>query len=249
MKLKKYRQVLSKYFAGELLLFAMLIYFIFNFNQVETWLRVLMPTSKEIVEWAPLWELALEYGLVVLLSSLASFLIAFSLGVVIHIYRLKELKDLMLLVTDFGTTFPTVALMALFVPVLGYGFEPVVAALVIYGLLPILTNTLKGLEEVDEDVRQAAIGMGMNRVQLFAQVELPLAMPMIIAGVRTSVIINIAAATVGSAVGAGGLGVPIVSGIRSSEPIQILKGTVPVALIAMIMDRLFYRMEVRYQWK
>ncbi len=208
-----------------------------------------MPTTKEIVEWAPLWKLAIEYGLVVLLSSAASFLIAFSIAAIIHIYQLKELKELMLLVTDFGTTFPTVAVMALFVPILGYGFEPVIAALVIYGLLPILTNTLKGLEEVDEDIRQAAVGMGMSRVQLFTGVELPLAMPMIIAGLRTSVIINIAAATVGAAVGAGGLGVPIVSGIRSSEPIQILKGTVPVALIAMIMDRIFYRMEVRYQWK
>ncbi len=204
--------------------------------------------KKDAVEWAPLYELAFQYLLVVAASSASAFLFAFTTGSLVHLFRAEGMKELLLTLGSFGTTFPTIAVIALLVPALGYGFKPVIVALVLYGILPILMNTIHGLEDMDEDILTAAKGLGMTDFQRFRKVELPLAMPLVIAGVRTSFIINIAAATVGSIVGAGGLGMPIVSGIRTDDPVLILKGAIPVALLALLADRLFARAERKLQW-
>jgi osmoprotectant transport system permease protein len=233
----------------ELLLLTALFVFIKEFSVIERWLKDVLNVDKAVVEWVPLYELVLQYLMIVLVSILVSSLVGFFLGSLIHLYQWQGIRALAIMLGGLGVTFPTVAIMALLVPSLGYGYEPVIVALVIYGIFPILTATLDGFRGVDEQIVLASKAMGMNKFQIFRKVEIPLAGPLILAGLRTSAIISIAAATIGATVGAGGLGLPIVTGIRSNNPVLIIKGALPVMLIAMLADRLFYRVEHAKKWQ
>ena len=144
-----------------------------------------------------------------------------------------------------GQSFPPVAVLALTVPAVGFGAAPTVLALFVYGLLPILANAIAGLEGVPPAVREAAEGMGFAPFRLLLQVELPLAAPVILAGVRTSVTIAIGTATIGSTVGAVTLGTPIFDGLVVNKLPFVIEGAVLVALFAIVTDMLFARLEAR----
>ncbi|RAW06176.1 osmoprotectant uptake system permease, partial [Halomonas elongata] len=144
---------------------------------------------------------------------------------------------------SIGQTFPPVAVLALAVPVLGFGTLPIIVALLLYGLLPIVRNTLAGLEGIDPGVTEAARGMGMTGGQRLRQVELPLAAPVILAGIRTSVTINIATAAIGATVGASNLGDPIISGIVNGNTAYVLQGALLIGLLALCVDSLFARFQ------
>jgi osmoprotectant transport system permease protein len=122
------------------------------------------------------------------------------------------------------------------VPVVGFGARPTIVALLVYGLLPVVRNTISGLEGVPAEVVQAARAMGMTKGQVLRRVELRLALPVIMAGVRTSVVINIGTATLGATIGAGGLGAPIIAGLIGQNPAYILEGAVVAGLLAVIAD-------------
>lgn len=141
--------------------------------------------------------------------------------------------------SSLGQTFPPVAVLALAVPALGFGTVPIIVALVLYGLLPIVRNTIAGLSDVDQAVISAAKGMGMTPGQILRQVELPLAAPVILAGVRTSITINIATAALGATVGASNLGDPIIAGIVNANNAYIVQGAMVIALLAVSIDSLF----------
>lgn len=237
-----------KYFVKELIIIICFFYFIFEFTYIESILTKIWVDYTPSVVWEPLYKMAYDYIGVVIIASLVSLAIAFVAAMFTHVYQWMQFKELMDNITDVGTTFPTIALIAILVPVMGYGFKPIIVALIIYGLLPIWTNTMKGLTEVDDKVVGAAKGMGMSPWQILLKVELPLAIPLILSGIKTTIIINIAATSIGAVVGAGGLGMPIVSGIRTNEPILIIKGAIPIALLATITDRLFYRLERKFKW-
>jgi len=142
-------------------------------------------------------------------------------------------------VASIGQTFPPVAVLALAVPALGFGEAPIVVALILYGLLPILRNTLAGLEGLDPAVREAARGMGMSPIQVLLQVELPLAGRVILAGIRTSVTINIATAAIGSTIGARTLGDPVIAGLVNGNTAYVLQGAILIGLLALTTDSLF----------
>lgn len=244
----KGQSLFHKYYLKEILIVSCFFLFIYQFTFIETLLGRIWTDYQPSVIWEPLHKMAYDYVSVVIVASIISFILAFVAAVLAHVYKWQEFKELMNSVTDIGTTFPTIALIAILVPVMGYGFKPIIIALIIYGLLPVWTNTSKGLEEVDKQVVQAARGMGMSPWQILIRVELPLAIPLILSGIKTTVIINIAATSIGAVVGAGGLGMPIVSGIRTNEPILIIKGAVPIALLATFTDRIFYRLERKFKW-
>jgi osmoprotectant transport system permease protein len=142
-----------------------------------------------------------------------------------------------------GQTFPPAAVLALAVPVLGFGPRPTIVALFLYGLLPIVQNAIAGLESVPPAVREAASGMGMSPWQILRRIELPLAAPVILAGVRISVTIGIGTATIGSTVGALTLGTPILDGIGGNKVPFVLQGAILVALFAIVTDLAFARLE------
>jgi len=138
-----------------------------------------------------------------------------------------------------GQTFPPVAVLALSVPLLGYGAAPTLVALVLYAILPILENTITGLQAVPAAARDAATGMGFPPWRMLTQIELPLAWPFIVTGLRTSVVINIGTATVGASIGALSLGSPIIEGLAAANTAYVIQGASVVALLAILVDQIF----------
>lgn len=147
--------------------------------------------------------------------------------------------------TAVGQTFPPTAVLALAVPAIGYGGAPTVIALIVYGLLPVVSATIAGLGAVPPAALQAAEGLGLSPRGRLLKVELPLAAPVILSGVRTSVILNIGTATIGSTVGALTLGSPIIEGLSGSNPAYVVQGAILVGLFAIATDLWFDELECR----
>jgi len=177
-----------------------------------------------------LYHLGLVVG-----ASLIATVLALVMGVFVTRRIGEEFLPLSRSLVNIGQTFPPVAVLALAVPVVGFGLKPTLIALVLYGLLPIFENTIAGLKEVPENVVEAARGMGLNPTQQLYRVELPLALPVILAGIRLSVVINMGTATIGSTVAAKGLGEVIIAGLLTSNTAFILQGGILVALLAVLV--------------
>jgi len=167
-------------------------------------------------------------------SLLLAVLIGLPVGVLIA--RKKKLAGAVLGLAGVLQTIPSIALLGFMIPLLGIGPLPAIAALFLYSLLPIIRNTFTGIHEVDAAVVDAATGMGMNRWQLLFKVQLPLAMPVILAGVRTAAVINVGVATLAAYIAAGGLGEFIFGGIALNNTHMILAGAIPAALLAIFLD-------------
>ena len=197
----------------------------------------LFPELDSVVyEMAPFTELVGEHLLLVSLSSGLATIIGVLTGIFVTRSGGRDFLPAVNALASIGQTFPPVAVLAVAVPVVGFGFKPTVIALLLYGLLPILRNTIAGLEALDPAVLEAARGMGMTPRQVLARVELPLAAPVILAGVRISTVINIGTATLGATIGAGGLGKPIIAGLIGDNPAYILQGAILVGLFALVID-------------
>jgi osmoprotectant transport system permease protein len=181
------------------------------------------------------------------LAGIAS-LVATTVGVALGIFVTRplgvEFRGVVETIAAMGQTFPPVAVLAIAVPVMGFGESPALIALALYGLLPIVGNTIAGLDTVPADTREAALGIGMNPLQLLAQIELPLAAPIIVAGIRTSVIVNIGTAAIASTVGAKTLGSPIILGLSGSNAAYVLQGAILLALLAVLLDAAFERVRL-----
>lgn len=135
-------------------------------------------------------------------------------------------------------TIPSLALFGLLIPPLGLGFRPAVATLALYALLPILRNTVVGLQSVAPDAVDAARGMGMTPWQMLARVRFPLALPVIVAGVRVATVMIVGIATIAAKIAAGGLGLTVFDGLNSGDRTQILAGTLLITGIALAIDAL-----------
>ncbi len=133
-------------------------------------------------------------------------------------------------------TVPSIALLGLMIPLFGIGVTPAIVALFLYALLPILRNTYTGIKEVDPSLIEAAVGMGMTGRQLLLFVQLPLAVPVIMAGIRTATVISVGIATLAAPIGAGGLGDQIFQGIATVNNNLIFAGALPAALLALVLD-------------
>ena len=151
----------------------------------------------------------------------------------------REFRGLLETVAATGQAFPPVAVLALAVPAMGFGAEPAIVALALYGLLPVVQNTIAGLESTPADARTAAAGMGMTPAQILLHVELPLAAPVILTDIRISVVIGIGTAAIASTVGARTLGLPIIVGLNGSNIAYVLQGATLVALLAVTLDQGF----------
>ena len=138
-------------------------------------------------------------------------------------------------IANIGQTFPPVAVLAIAVPILGFGTPPTLVALFLYGLLPIFENALTGLTTIPPDVTEAARGVGMTGLQRLVRVELPLALPVILAGIRLSIVISIATATIGSTVAAHTLGEIIIAGLTTDNTAWVLEGGLVVAVLAVLI--------------
>jgi osmoprotectant transport system permease protein len=179
--------------------------------------------------------LALAHLGTVFLAAAASTVIAVALGILVTRPSGREFLPLSRTLVNIGQTFPPVAVLAVAVPLVGFGETPTLIALFAYGLLPIFENTVTGLQSCPRSVIEAADGMGMSaRTRLFS-VELPLAMPLILEGIRMSLVINVGTATIGSTVAAKGLGEVIIAGLLSNNTAFILQGGLVTGLMAILL--------------
>lgn len=177
-----------------------------------------------------------EHVLLVLLAvGLASLL---GLPAAIWAARNPGPGNYLLRAADLVQTIPSLALFGLLLPWLGVGPRMAVIALFAYALLPILRNTVAGLQSVPEPVKEAAVAMGLTPRQVLREVELPLAAPAIVAGLRIATVTTIGTATIAAAVGAGGLGTFLYRGLATLEPNLLLAGAIPAALMAIVADRI-----------
>jgi len=178
-------------------------------------------------------------------ASLGASVVGVALAVFVTRPSGRDFRAMVNALATVGQTFPPAAVLAIAVPMVGFGAWPTVIALFLYGLLPIIENSVAGLEGVPSGVREAAEGMGLSAWQRLYKVELPLAAPVILAGIRISVTIGIGTATIGSTVGALTLGTPIFDGLVTNKLPFVLEGAVLVALFAILTDLLFARLERR----
>ena len=183
--------------------------------------------------------------LAVSLSIFAATVVALLCGILVTRSSGKDFLPLARAIANLGQTFPPVAVLALAIPAIGFGLKPTLVALFLYGLLPIFENTVAGLQQVPKNVIEAARGMGMSPLQQLYSVELPLALPIIIAGIRVSAIVSIGTATIGSTVAAKGLGEVIIAGLLTDNMAFLLQGGIMVALMAIVVDGFFQRLEVQ----
>lgn len=191
--------------------------------------------APPIYDQGNLLTLALAQLGTVLLAAAASTLVAVGLGILVTRPSGAEFLPLSRTLVNIGQTFPPVAVLAVAVPLVGFGLKPTLIALFAYGLLPIFENTMVGLKTVPAAVLEAASGMGMSARQRLLSVELPLAMPLILEGIRLSLVINVGTATIGSTVAAKGLGEVIIAGLLSNNTAFILQGGLVTGLMAVLL--------------
>lgn len=215
-----------------------------NMEWWEVALRFFFPQESQVLHpRASLLVLVVEHLELVAISSSLTILIGVPLGIWVTRPAGRSFLPIVADLTSFGQTFPPVAVLALAVPMLGFGLVPTVVALFLYGLLPVVRNTIAGLSAVPPHLLDAAYGMGMSRTQALFRVEIPLAARVILAGVRISVIINIGTAMIGTTIGSGGLGSPIVAGLVQDNIAFILEGAIPAAFLAILADQFLANIE------
>ncbi|WP_404377912.1 ABC transporter permease [Vreelandella aquamarina] len=219
---------------------ALLLLSLVGMTALEGVFRWIEPDARQVIyDRAAFSTLLGRHMLVVGVAALVTVTIGVLAGVAVTRERGRDFLPLVGQLASLGQTFPPVAVLALAVPVLGFGTLPIMVALMLYGLLPIVRNTLAGINDVDPTIKQSAQAMGMTPGQVLRQVELPLAAPVILAGVRTSVTINIATAALGATVGASNLGDPIIAGIVNGNMAYVLQGALLIALLALSIDSAF----------
>lgn len=196
--------------------------------------------------WDHVLELTIEHAAVTLLSVGIAMVIGVGLG--LATYRTRLPRDVVLAITAIFLTIPSLALFGLFIQILGLGWRSVVVALVMYSLLPIVRNTVVGLREVDPAIVESAQGMGMGRLRRLARIELPLAWPVIMAGVRVATLIVVGIAAIGAYINGPGLGNDIFRALSNPGSAQALNitlgGILGVIVLAIVFD-LFYVLVTR----
>ena len=184
-----------------------------------------------------LWHNTKEHLYLVLISLSAAIFVSIPLG--ISSYKNKKLGKIILSVTGIIQTIPSLALLVFMIPLLGIGSSPAIVALFLYSLLPIVRNTFTGLQDIPTSIKESAIVLGLSSFMILKKIELPLASRSILAGIKTSAVINVGTATLGALIGAGGYGQPILTGIRLDSVSLILEGAVPAAILALIVQWIF----------
>ncbi|MCM5556819.1 ABC transporter permease [Pleomorphomonas sp. JP5] len=192
--------------------------------------------APAIYNQGTLLDLTLSHLVTVGLSTVAAAIVAIGLAIFVTRPAGAEFLALSRAIVNIGQTFPPVAVLALSVPIMGFGEGPTRMALFLYGLLPIFENTLVGLSTLPPAVVETASAMGMTGRQRLLKVELPLAMPLIIEGIRLSAVIGLATATIGSTVAAKGLGEVIVAGLLSNNLAFIVQGGVITGVLAVLIS-------------
>lgn len=199
------------------------------------WIDYIVQNQEEF------WHLVRQHLMITGTVSMLAIGIGVPLG--IYITRNKYLEGPVINIANIGQTIPTFAVFGLVLPFMGIGLKPAIFALFIYGILPIIRNTYTGIMNVDPALKEAAVGMGMTSGQILFRVEIRLALPIIMAGIRTSVVIGVGTAALASFIAAGGLGDLITRGLSMMDNDTLLAGAIPIAILAVLADTILGRVE------
>ena len=186
-------------------------------------------------------KLTLEHITITVIAVSISTLVGVAIGILITRYRRAATP--VIGIAGILYTIPSLALFGMLIPFIGIGIKPALIALILYSQLAMIRNTYVGIVHIDSAIREAGKGMGMSGWQFLRMVELPMALPVIMAGIRTAAVMNIGTATIAAYIGAGGLGWLIFRGIASVHTEQIIAGALPVTLLAIGVDYLFILLE------
>ncbi|KAA9394119.1 ABC transporter permease [Kocuria coralli] len=202
------------------------------------WLLTADLTNTERVTLAPgeLWTMTKQHLWLTLVATVIVLVVAIPLGVLLTRKPFRPFKGFISGVANFGQAAPAVGLIVLFATWIGYGPTAAIAALVVYAVLPVLANTMAGLDAVDKSLIEAGRGMGMSAWAVLWRIELPLAVPLMLAGVRTALVLVVGTATLGTFINAGGLGLLITTGVNLDLSRVLITGSILVALLALTVD-------------
>lgn len=219
-----------------------------SFLREKLQLDVPLKSTSKSAEWmrilGRLGKTTYEHLRLVIISLSLAILVAIPLGIISA--RNENIGNTVLGVVGVIQTLPSMALLVFMIPLFGLGALPAIAALFFYSLLPIVRNTYTGLTQIPQATRESALVIGLDRAARLRLVELPLALPSILAGIKTAAVINVGTATIGALIGAGGYGSPILTGIRLSSISLILQGAVPAAVLAILVQFGFGWIERRF---
>ncbi|KAA0976122.1 ABC transporter permease [Paeniglutamicibacter gangotriensis] len=221
-------RVLSLQFIGILAALVALLAWVFNAE--------LSDTERTTLASATLWGYTVEHLQLTAVAALIVLVIAIPLGIVLTRPALRRLTGPVMAIANIGQAAPAVGLVVLLAFWLGFGFWASVGALVLYAILPVLTNTMVGLKQVDERLVEAGRGMGMSSMAVLFRVELPLAVPVMLSGIRTALVLLVGTATLAAFINGGGLGILIITGVNLNLTVVLVVGSLLVALLALLID-------------
>jgi osmoprotectant transport system permease protein len=201
-------------------------------------LREILSYQRQII------HLGQQHIRLVAVSGAFAILIGVPFGILLSRWSMRVVAEPIMQVLNISTTIPTLAILALAMTVMGIGDRPAIFALALHGLLPIVRNTFEGLRSIPPHMLESARGMGMTPLQILRRVEFPNALPVILAGIRTAIVINVGTAPLAFLIGGGGLGELIFSGIDLFEPGMMLAGAIPTGILAVVVDFLLGRLTV-----
>ena len=245
---KKYVEIIGIAIIGILFLAS-----VYVLPLIKEWLYT-VTSNKNLLQVSDygfsLYKLTLEHVQMSVVACIGTIVIGLPIGVFATVGIGRQFKPLIERITALSNALPSLGVLAIVIPILGYGMESAGVALVFCGVMPVIFNTITGLENVPENIVEIGEGLGMSKARLFFKIKLPMAVPVLMAGIRSSAIIVISCATLAANAGAGGLGTLIyAAGVRGFDPIMLLQGALPVCLFALFVDRLFAYVENRLKEK
>ncbi len=196
----------------------------------------LTPTEAGLLSLRSLWSLTVEHMELTAVTTLIVIVVALPSGILLTRRRARPARPVVVGIANFGQAAPAVGLLVLVATVRGVGFWTAVLGLAIYGALPTLRNTMTGLEQIDPRLVEAGRGMGLSATQTLARVELPLAVPVIVTGIRLSLVLIVGTAALAPFIGGGGLGQLIITGVNLQVDKQLVVGAVLIASLALVVD-------------
>lgn len=232
-----------------LIMILLLFLFVTYFKDAKMYLYHFSSTDSSWDSKFSLAKLMWQHLSIVCIAGILSTILGIGLGIFCLTTIGSQLKIPLEKICYLGEMIPSLALLSFMVPILGYGIKPAIVALVIFGVLPILLSTMSGLQNVPIDLIEVARSLGMQRKQILLMIEIPLALPVIISGLRTSLIICVSSATLASIVGGGGLGTLLFLGMKNNNTISMIEGTIPICLLALIIDRSLKAIEEEFRAK
>nr|WP_245192384.1 ABC transporter permease [Arthrobacter pigmenti] len=208
------------------------------FAAVVVWLLTADLSDTELITLAPdsLLGNALDHLVLTAVSALITLLIAIPLGILLTRTAFRRFTGPVLAVANIGQAAPAIGLVVLLAMAIGFGFTAAMIALVLYAILPVLRNTMVGITQVDQRLVEAGRGMGMSAAAVLFKVELPLAVPVMLAGIRTALVLLVGSASLAAFINGGGMGILIITGVNLSLTTVLIAGSILVALLALFVD-------------